>query len=180
MSSLPAEHHAYLEVLHRLSERSVAFTVTGSFALRLYMDALDGEPVPDCDLFLDPALDNLQRWAAALVEEGWALTVWGEPMSLPLDPNHLRGKYYVRAKKGALVIDGTYEQDTLSLEEILTRSSSIQGLRVMDLDTLLALKRARATPRDVEQVAQVERWRRASAQKQPPGATNSSAPRRGP
>ncbi len=159
MSSLPAEHRAYLEVLHRLRERSVAFTVTGSFALRLYMDALDGEPVPDCDLFLAPAQDNLQRWAATLVEEGWALTVWGEPVSPPLDPEHLRGKYYVRAKKGALVLDGTYEHDTLSLEELLARSSRLQGLRVMDLDTLLALKRKRATPRDLEQVARVERWR---------------------
>lgn len=140
----------------------MAFTVTGSFALRLYMDALDGEPVPDCDLFLDPALDNLQRWAATLVEEGWALTVWGEPVSLPLDPEHLRGKYYVRARKEALVIDGTFEHDTLPLQQLLARSSNIQGLRVMDLEMLLALKRERATPRDLEQVAQVERWRRAS------------------
>jgi hypothetical protein len=180
MSTLPAEHRAYLEVLHRLRERSVAFTVTGSFALRLYMDALDGEPVPDCDLFLDPTLDNLQRWAAALVEEGWALTVWGESVSPPLDPEHLRGKYYVRARKDVLVIDGTYEHDTLPLSEILARSSSVQGLQVMDLDLLLALKRARATPRDLEQVAQVEHWRRTSEQRLPPGATGSPDPRRGP
>ena len=29
----------------------------------------------------------------------------------------------------------------------------------MELDTLLALKRERGTPRDLEQVSQVERWR---------------------
>jgi hypothetical protein len=159
MSFPPAEHRAYLEVLHRLREQGVAFTITGSLALRLYMDALDGEPVPDCDLFLDPAPENLQRWASTLVEEGWALAVWGEPVSPPLAPEHLRGKYYLRAKKGALVLDGTYEHDTLSLRELIARSSLLRGLLVMELDTLLALKRERGTPRDLEAVAQVERWR---------------------
>jgi hypothetical protein len=159
MSSLPAEHLAYLEVLHRLRERGVAFAILGSFALRLYLDMLDGEPVPDCDVFLDPAPDNLQRWAATLAEEGWELAVWDEPVSPPLDLEHLRGKYYVRAKKGVLVIDGTYEHDTVELARCVTEATLVRGLCVMNLDTVLKLKRERGTQRDLEAVAQVERWR---------------------
>jgi hypothetical protein len=159
MSSLPAEHRSYLEALSRLRERGVAFAVIGSFALRLHMDALDSEPVPDCDLVVDPEPNNLQRWAATLAEEGWALEVWGQPVSPPLELEHLRGKYYVRARKGALVIDGAYELDLLGVHELLTRSSPLHGLPVAELDAVLALKRSRGTPRDLEVVAQVERWR---------------------
>jgi hypothetical protein len=159
MSSLPTPPRAYLEVLHRLRERGVAFAITGSLALRLYMDELDGEPIPDCDLFLDPAPDNLQRWAATLAEEGWTLELWRERVSPPLDLEHLRGKYYVRAKKGAWVIDGTYEHDRVPMARFLAEATPIQGLPVTDLDLLLALKRERGTPRDLEHVAQVERWR---------------------
>jgi hypothetical protein len=159
MSALLAEHRAYLEVLHRLREQGVTFAVIGSFALRLHMDALGHEPVPDCDLVVDPAPAMLQRWAATLAEEGWALEVWGQPVSPPLEPEHLQGKYYVRARKGALVIDGSYELDLLPVRELLAGATVIQGLPVADLDTVLALKRSRGTPRDLEVVAQVERWR---------------------
>jgi hypothetical protein len=161
MSTLPIRPRAYLEVLHRLREQGVAFAITGSLALRLYMDELDGEPIPDCDLFLDPAPDNLQRWAATLVEQGWMLEVWGERVSPPLELEHLRGKYYLRAKKGAQVIDGTYEHDTVPMARFLAEATPVRGLPVTDLDMLLALKRERGKPRDLEQVAQVERWRRA-------------------
>jgi hypothetical protein len=160
MSALPLEHLAYLELLHRLQSREVRFALTGSFALRLLMDVLGGEPVPDCDLFLEPSADNLQRWAALLVEDGWALTVWNEPLGVPLELERLRGKYYVRARKGALVLDGTYEHDTLEPGALVSGARSLQGLPVMDLDTLLALKRERGTPRDLEQVERVEHWRR--------------------
>jgi hypothetical protein len=159
MSSLPVRPRAYLEVLHRLRERGVAFAVTGSLALRLYMDELDGEPIPDCDLFLEPAPENLQCWAATLVEEGWTLELWGERISPPLELEHLRGKYYLRAKKGTQVIDGTYEHDTVPMARFLAEAKQVQGLPVTDLDMLLALKRERGKPRDLEQVAQVERWR---------------------
>ncbi len=159
MSSSPASPREYLEALHLLREQGVAFAITGSLALRLYMDALDGDPIPDCDLFLDPAPDNLQRWAATLAEEGWTLEVWGERVSPPFELEHLRGKYYVRAKKGALVIDGTYEHDTVPMARLLAEATHVQGLPVMDLDMLLDLKRERGTARDLEHVAQVERWR---------------------
>src|SRR5689334_15495367 len=117
MSALPDEHRAYLEVLHRLQARGVTFSVIGSFAVRLHMDALDSEPVPDCDVVVDPAPDSLQRWAATLAEDGWALEVWGQPVSPPLDLEQLRGKYYVRARKGALVLDGTFELEQLPVRE---------------------------------------------------------------
>jgi hypothetical protein len=137
----------------------VVFAITGSLALLLHMDTLDGEPVPDCDLFLDPAPDNLQRWAATLAEKGWALEAWGERVAPPLELEFLRGKYYVRAKKGAWVIDGTYEHDTVPMALFLAGATPIQGLLVTDLDMLLALKRERGNPRDLEHLAQVERWR---------------------
>ncbi|XXF76171.1 hypothetical protein P2318_24345 [Myxococcaceae bacterium GXIMD 01537] len=158
MSPTP-EHSAYLEVLHRLRERGVRFAVTGSLALRLYMDELDGEPVPDCDLFLDPAPDNLQAWAAALANEGWSLAVWGEPVAPPLDLEHLRGRYYVRARKGALVMDGTYEHDAVSLGALVAGAPHVQGLPLTDLEMLLTFKRERGNPRDLEALARVERWR---------------------
>ncbi|EPX57502.1 hypothetical protein D187_009776 [Cystobacter fuscus DSM 2262] len=160
MSAPPSEHVAYLELLHRLQSHGVRFALTGSFALRLLMDALGGEPVPDCDLLLEPSADNLQRWAALLVEDGWSLAVWNEPLGVPLELETLRGKYYVRARKGPLVLDGTYEHDTLETGTLVSGARRSHGLPVMDLDTLLALKRERGTPRDLEQVARVEHWRR--------------------
>jgi len=156
-------HAVYLDVLHRLGAHGVAYALTGSLALRLYMDALEGEPVPDCDLFLDPAPDNLQRWARWLHEDGWTLTVWEQPVAPPLDLEALRGKYYVRARKDAAVLDGTYEHDTVSPRAVVTGAQRLRGLPVMDLETILALKRERGTPRDLEQVWQVERWRRSHA-----------------
>lgn len=152
-------HAIYLDVLHRLEAHGVAYALTGSLALRLYMEDLDGERVPDCDLFLDPAPDNLQRWARLLHEDGWALTVWERPVAPPLDWEALRGKYYVRARKDAWVVDGTYEHDTVSPRAMVEGAQRLRGLPVMDLETILALKRARGTPRDWEQVRRVERWR---------------------
>jgi hypothetical protein len=160
MSAPPPEHLAYLRVLHQLQARGVAFALTGSFALRLHMDALGGEPVPDCDLFLSPSPDNLQRWAALLAEDGWTLSVWNEPLRLPLEPEALRGRYYVRARRGAWVMDGTYEHDTLALPAVVAQAPRIHGLPVVELELVLAFKRERGSPRDVEQVRQVEDWRR--------------------
>src|SRR6218665_2902700 len=116
--------------------------------------------VADCDLFLDPEPDNLQRWARFLVEDGWALAVWNVPVPLPLDLEALRGRYYVRARKDTGVMDGTYEHDTLSPRAVVAGARLLGGLPVMDLETLLALKRGRGTPRDLEHLAQVEHWRR--------------------
>ncbi|MBM7116952.1 hypothetical protein [Archangium primigenium] len=160
MSPGPVEHAAYLALLHRLEAEGVAFALTGSLALRLYMDALEGEPVPDCDLFLEPSPDNLQRWARLMAAEGWALAVWDVPVTPPLALEALRGRYYVRARQGALVVDGTYEHDTLNLAEAVAQARRVAGLPLLAWETLLGLKRERGSARDLLHLAQVERWRR--------------------
>ena len=83
MSDGPFEHPEHLEwlaLLHRLHAHGVAYALTGSLALWLHLGggvALGEAPVPDCDLFLAPSRDNLQRWVALLEREGWTARVWG-------------------------------------------------------------------------------------------------------
>lgn len=54
------------------------------------------EEVVDLD---DAKYDNLEVICRVLASLGWSLTVWGEPLRLPLSAEQLAGKLYVRAVK---------------------------------------------------------------------------------
>ncbi|QSI32495.1 SAM-dependent methyltransferase [Variovorax sp. RKNM96] len=100
-------------LLDALRAQGHAFTLLGSFA-RWQQDP-QGTPPADADIRVDAdpqRLDALLQW---LLGQGFALTSWGDPVSLPLHLDSYRGRYYFRAdrvdNRGALIrLDICYEQ----------------------------------------------------------------------
>jgi hypothetical protein len=107
----------YLPSLYRLNERGVKYLVIGTGALWLHLKEFRDRPLSDCDLFV-PSDDyaNLTQLVQVLLADKWVITVWGEPLQLPLREQQLQNKYYLRCNKfvsspqpSLLVMDVTYE-----------------------------------------------------------------------
>lgn len=89
------------------------FTLFGSFA-RWQQDP-QGPPPADADIRVDAdpqRLDALLRW---LQGQGFSVTSWGDPVTVPLHLDSYRGRFYFRADRidarGALIrLDICYEQ----------------------------------------------------------------------
>ncbi|MDQ0013980.1 hypothetical protein J2W23_002362 [Variovorax boronicumulans] len=104
---------ATAELLDALRAQGHTFTLLGSFAR--WLKDPQGTPPADADICVDAdpqRLDALLQW---LRGQGFALTSWGDPVSIPLHLGSYRGRYYFRADhidaSGALVrLDICYEQ----------------------------------------------------------------------
>jgi hypothetical protein len=123
--------------------------VVGTLAL-----ALRGAPVAfaDIDVVIDVA--HLDAVASVLVARGFRLTSWGEEVSVPL---HVPGRFYLRAlAREGLDVDVTYEGfDRAALH---ASTSWVRGVRVAGAPYVLATKRARGAPRDLEILEALRGW----------------------
>lgn len=131
--------------------------VIGSFALeRIAPELLDHAP-RDLDLLLPDELALLDEAREALADLGYLVTSWEEPLTLPLDRAQLSGRYYLRARREAVIVDLTYECPWLDYHAALRRAVSLPPWRLANLDDLLMLYAARGAPADQELLARAGR-----------------------
>lgn len=138
----------YQRTLHELVAAGVVFGVLGTFALRQQQPRLPRRLVADCDLLLPFNLANLSRLVAVLQAAGWQVSLWDEPVELPLRAEALAGKYYLRAQRAGAVLDCAYENDFLSWPEFWAECRWRQGLPLLSVTALLRQKAQCNRPAD--------------------------------
>jgi hypothetical protein len=109
-----------VRVLTALAGQGVRCVVVGSLARRWLSP--DAAPAPrDVDVLVPGDAASLDRLVGSLLALGFEVFSWTDPVRPPVDPDLLRGRYYLRAvredRRGRLVVDATYESPLLSFDE---------------------------------------------------------------
>ena len=145
-----AQEQLYQHILHELVAANVEFCVIGTYGLRAQCPALTAYPVPDCDLMLPLLLENLTALVHCLQANNWMVTLWEQPVQLPLSAAELAGKYYLRARQAGAVLDCSYENDYQSWEEFTSQLHWHQGLPLASAAHILHQKARCGRPGDRE------------------------------
>lgn len=143
-----AHEHLYIRTLRGLVAAGVDFCVLGTFGLRWQCPALRRRFVADCDIMLPADLACLTTLVQYLQAAGWHITLWQQPVRLPLRAATLVGKYYLRAHQAGAVLDCAYENDYLSWDEFAARRCGHNGLPVVAAEHILAQKAQCQRPAD--------------------------------
>lgn len=131
------------------------FLVIGSHSVALQRPDMQPRPPSDTDLFVP--VDALEALVAMLLADGFDVTSWEEPVAPPLRFEELRGRWYLRARRGAETIDLTYECPWLDFEDRWSRRVERGGVPLGDLDAVATLIAARNRPGDAERAAELRR-----------------------
>ena len=142
----PGDEQLYLRTLHDLVATGLDFCLIGTFALRLHCPALPRHLVHDCDLMLPAQPAQLTALVQHLHESGWQVTLWDEPVQLPLTAVQLAGKYYLRARQAGAILDCAYENDYRTWPEFVSRRQWQRGLPVLSAEEIVAQKRQLGKP----------------------------------
>ena len=149
-----AHERLYLRTLHQLVAAGVPFGVLGTFALRQHCPTLPRRLVADCDLLLPPDAAALNTLTDFLQADGWRVTLWEQPITLPLQAADLTGKYYLRARQAGAVLDCAYENDFLGWPAFWADCRCHHGLPLLEPAALLQQKAQVGRPADLA----VLRW----------------------
>jgi hypothetical protein len=144
-----AQERRYLGTLRALVAAQVPFTVLGTFALRRQCPRLPRRLVADCDLQLPPDPAVLTRLTQLLQVGGWEVTLWEQPVQLPLSATELAGKYYLRARRAAATLDCSYENVFLSWAQFQAASYWHEGLPLLRTEAVLQQKVLTGRPTDL-------------------------------
>ena len=148
----------YLRTLHQLVAAGLPFGGLGTFALHRHCPAFPRRLVADCDLLLPPAPTALNALTDMLQASGWRVTLWEQPVALPLTGADLAGKYYLRARQAGAVLDCAYENDFLGWPEFRAECHWHQGLPLLTPAAILRQKAQVGRPADQ---AVLRWWQRA-------------------
>ena len=107
----------------------------------------------DCDL-LPPDSAGLNTLTNLLQATNWRITLWEQPVELPLRPTDLMGKYYLRARQAGAMLDCAYENDFLSWPEFRASCQWHHGLPLLTPAAILRQKAQVGRPPDLA----VLRW----------------------
>jgi len=130
---------AYLELLHSLAKSDVRFAVYGSAGLLLRHPDLAHE-LSDADVLLAPGFENVQRFVCWVQSRSGHVTCWSEPWSDAWTATELKGKFYLRARVGALQLDATFEDEDFDLATLVARAEPFDGVPVCPERELWAMK----------------------------------------
>jgi hypothetical protein len=143
-----AHERLYLRTLHQLVAAGIPFGGLGTFALRQQCPTLPRRLVADCDLLLPPDPAALNALTALLQAGGWRVTLWEQPVALPLRAANLTGKYYLRARQAGAVLDCAYENDFLGWPAFWAKCHWHQGLPLLTPAAILRQKAQVGRPAD--------------------------------
>lgn len=166
-----AHERLYLRTLRQMVAAGLPFGALGTFALRRHYPALPRRLVADCDLLLPPDPLTLSALTHLLQATGWRVTLWEQPVALPLRPADLAGKYYLRARQAGAVLDCAYENDFLSWPEFRAECQWYEGLPLLAPAAILRQKAQVGRPADL---AVLRWWQRAGLGQEPDPSAHSA------
>lgn len=143
-----AHERRYRRTLRQLVAAGVPFGVLGTFALRRHCPALPRRLVADCDILLPPDPTALNGLTTLLQASGWCVTLWEQPVVLPLRAADLMGKYYLRARQAGAVLDCAYENDYLTWPEFWADCHWHHGLPLLAPAAIVRQKAQVGRPAD--------------------------------
>jgi hypothetical protein len=150
--------HPYIQTLLALRNSGLEFAAIGTFALKLYFPAqLADYTLKDCDLVMPWNMEQIKLAVATLENLGWKCSVWEEDLPKELSEEWLEGKFYLRARQEAYIIDLTYEP-VIAWEEMAMGITLKNHVPCASLEHVLALKRIKGQPSDLEMVQKIEAW----------------------
>lgn len=131
----------YLPILNALAAAGVEHAMIGTAALKLHFPTKMADyALKDCDLVLAPDEKNVLLAIAVLRAEQWEVFSWEKPVFPNATMQELTGRFYLRATKGALMLDLTYEC-RIPWEEMVVGRLSHGGLQLASVNDILELKR---------------------------------------
>ena len=126
------------ELLHR---HNVSFLYFGSYALKiLYEKELTDFQPPDIDILICASYQNILDLLFSLENSQWKSYVWNESFLPTWTINHLKGKWYVRIKKGRLLCDLSFEYPYLDIVRAMQRGITWQSHSMCCLEDIWFLK----------------------------------------
>lgn len=141
---------SYLKILRQLQAAEVNFIIIGTWALKYtFQDCLRDYKILDCDLILKDDLEMIRRCVRVLRAEAWDVRVWQIPIDETVTAAFLQGKYYLRARQGALVLDISYECDDFSWAEIEAEKFTKDDFQLISHVQNLKMKQGRGTAKDL-------------------------------
>lgn len=105
-------------------------TLIGSLCLYMLAPDILGREVHDVDLFAHGSEDNLRRIISLMEDGGFEVFSWQDRIDRYVPLSLLRGRYYLRGIRGGLIVDVTYEKDSLSYEEMEQYEIIRDGIRL--------------------------------------------------
>jgi predicted nucleotidyltransferase len=165
------------QILQRLSDHGVDFVVIGGVAAALHGSVRVTLDVDVCAALSEP---NLSRILAALrgLHPKWRMRP--DKPALPDDPERLRNFRALYLDTDIGILDVLTEVTGVGgFDEVLGHSLWVDAggfhVRVIDLDSLIAAKRATGRPKDREPLVELENIRREllNRQRPEPPATSS-------
>jgi len=157
------------EILKRLNEYQVDFVLVGGMAAIAHGSSMTTKDVDVCAPLGEP---NLSRILNALREIHPKLRMRPDRMPLPDDPDRLRGLKNLYLVTDWGVIDFLGELSGVGqFDEVLknSRAADLGGFtcRILDLDALIAAKRAAGRPKDMRALPELEALKRRSTDRPP-------------
>lgn len=97
--------------------------------------ALASYRLPDCDLLLLP--EHAEAFGRLARSRGWSVTSWGEAW----EPGQaLGGRWYLRAVRGPLQVDATYECPFIDVAASMASAEWVDGVAVCPEEGVWTLK----------------------------------------
>lgn len=134
----------YQDLLRKLSTSGAHFLVIGSMGLYLHRPLeLREYFIPDCDLLTRPDRENISVLISELEKEGFDIRLWDMPWR-KVPKNEWEGKWYLRARKGELQIDLTFECPWLDFDSAMSGALRIDGFLVAAERDIWHLKKVKS------------------------------------
>jgi len=100
----------YFPILQQFNKQQIPYAVIGTWALKwVYPNIMQDYEVKDCDLLIENKIETIRQTIHILQKSNWTVSVWETEINESVEADFLKGKYYLRATKGELTLDLTYE-----------------------------------------------------------------------
>lgn len=131
----------YLDLLNLAKKitTKIDSVVIGSIGAKLVCPSVIDYVPTDLDLFINNTKSNISKLISELKTNGFKIYSWQDEITDDFDYKLLKGRYYLRAIKGNLVIDATYEKENLDYTDLVKDFIYIQGIRICNKKGLIKI-----------------------------------------